>query len=285
MTDGASTNSSANSSTNLKIERPNPLRTWLIPGAIAVLAAGGAMAMQWQQLPEIVDKETNYQQFVQLEEVHLQLLARMPSLGFDNLIADWAFLRFLGYFGDAEAGNRTAYALNDDYFEPIVKRDPRFVDIYPFISAAISIELGNPELAGQYMERGIESLSPEVNPRGFLLLRYRALDQLLLEGDIPGTIATYERLAKWLDAISEPDGASSVRDGAAYLRNNPDSFLPRFWGWRYVWAQAIDDKVRQRAESELLELGAIKQEDANGNFQFVLPEEGELLQQRSPEGF
>ncbi|MBE9041164.1 hypothetical protein IQ235_10280 [Oscillatoriales cyanobacterium LEGE 11467] len=271
-------------SANLAGDRPSRVPTWLIPGAIGLLAALGTIAMQLKQVPKVIDRETNFQQFAQLEEVHLQLLAQMPSLGFDNLIADWAFLRFLGYFGDAEAGARTAYGLNDDYFEAIVKRDPRFMEIYPFLSAAISIEQGNPELAGEYMERGIASLTPEINPRGFLILRYRSLDQLLLEGDIPGTIATYERMADWLDAISELDGARSFREDAEYLRQNPDSLLPRFWGWRYVWAQAIDERVRQRAESELLELGALKQEDGNGNVQFVLPQEGELLQQRSPDG-
>ncbi|MDY6940767.1 MAG: hypothetical protein SWY16_24300 [Cyanobacteriota bacterium] len=260
-------------------------RTWLVPTVTAVLAALGAIVMQWEQLPKAIEKETNFQQFAQQEEVHLKLLAQLPSLGFDNLIANWAFLRFLGYFGDEEAGTRTAHALNDDYFETIVKRDPRFVDIYPFLSAAISIEQGNPELAGELMERGIASLTPEIDPRGFLVLRYRSLDQLLLQGDIPGTIATYERIAAWLDAIERPDSANSFRDGAEYLRNNPDSLLPRFWGWRFVWLQAVDEKVRQRAEEELLALGAVKQEDANGNANFVLTQETELLQQRSPDGF
>ena len=39
------------------------------------------------------------------------MLKNLPSFGFDNLIADWTFLKFLQYFGDDEARDVTGYDL------------------------------------------------------------------------------------------------------------------------------------------------------------------------------
>lgn len=256
-------------------ESANPDRTqhreWFIRGTIAITAAIVAATLQWRQLDRLAAAETDPERAQQQEQGSLKLLQRMPTLNYDNLLADWLFLRFLGYFGDDLARSQTGYDLTPDYFDPIVRLDPRFLEIYPFLSTGISYYLGNPELAGQYMERGIQALSPEVNPDGFAILRFRGLDQLLLEGDIPGTIETYYRIADWFDRIGKPDSAQQFRQGAEFLKQHPDSLQPRFWGWQEVYYNAVDRRVQDRAQRELLRLGAIKQEDSEGNIIFILP--------------
>ncbi|MGB3238210.1 MAG: hypothetical protein WBB29_07935 [Geitlerinemataceae cyanobacterium] len=244
--------------------------------AIVLVAAIVAGTLQWTQLDRLAAQADDPERAVQQERGKLTLLRRMPTLGYDNLLADWLFLRFLGYFGDELERSQTGYDLTPDYFEPIVRLDPRFLGIYPFLSMGISYYLGNPELAGQYMERGIKALSPEVNPDGYAILRFRGLDQLLLEGDIPGTIETYYRIADWFDRIGRPDSAQQFRDGAEFLAQNPDSIQPQLWGWQQVYYNAVDRRVQERAEQELLKLGAIKQEDANGNIGFVLPKPSKI---------
>jgi hypothetical protein len=246
-------------------------REWLIRGAIAATAAMVAGTLQWRQLDQLAAVAADPERVQQQEQGGLKLLQRMPTLNYDNLLADWLFLRFLGYFGDDLARSQTGYDLIPEYFDPIVRLDPRFLAIYPFLSTGISYYLGNPELAGQYMERGIQALSPEVNPDGFAILRFRGLDQLLLEGDIPGTIETYYRIADWFDRIDKPDSAQQFRQGAEFLKQHPESLQPRFWGWQEVYYNAVDRRVQERAEQELIQLGALKQEDDRGNVVFILP--------------
>jgi hypothetical protein len=248
-----------------------PRRDGFVRGAIALVAVIVAGTLQWTQLDRLEVEATNVDRAVQQEREGLELLQRMPTLNYDNLIADWSFLRFLGYFGDDLPRSQTGYDLIPEYFELIVRLDPRFLEIYPFLSTGISYYLGNPGLAGQYMERGIQALSPEVNPNGYTILRYRGLDQLLLEGDIPGTIETYYRIADWFDRIGALDAALQFRNGAEFLKQNPDSVQPQFWGWQEVYYHAVDHRVQERAKRELLGLGAIEKKDAQGNVGFILP--------------
>jgi hypothetical protein len=267
-----------NSTVTVVEERANPVNTdrrrdGFVVGAIALMAAIVAGTLQWIQFHRLAAEADDPARAAQQERGRLTLLRRMPTLSYDNLLADWIFLRFLGYFGDDLDRAQTGYDLTPDYFEPIVRLDPRFLEIYPFLSTGISYYLGNPELAGQYMERGIQALSPEVNPDGYAILRFRGLDQLLLEGDIPGTIKTYYRLADWFDRIGRPDSAQQFRNGAEFFKQQPDSIQPQFWGWQEVYYNAVDRRVQERAEQELLKLGALKQEDASGNVGFVLPKQ------------
>lgn len=250
--------------------RPSRREGWVL-GAIAAMAAIASGTLQWRQLDRLAQAEPSAERAARQERSGLKLLQRLPTLGYDNLMADWIFLRFLGYFGDDVARSQTGYNLIPDYFETIVRLDPQFLGIYPFLSTGISYYLGNPELAGKYMDRGIQSLSPEVNPNGFAILRFRGLDQLLLEGDIPGTIETYYRIAEWFERIGKPDSANQFRRGAQFLKQYPNSLQPRFWGWQEVYYNAVDRRVQERAEEELLKLGAIKQQDDRGNVRFSLP--------------
>lgn len=54
------------------------------------------------------------------------------------------------------------------------------------------------------MERGTKALSPQIHPRAYLVWRFMGLDQLLLLGDIPGAIRSYEMAANW--AAESPIG-------------------------------------------------------------------------------
>ena len=79
---------------------------------------------------------TNLNEEVESEKLRLNFLHKLPSLGFNNLVADWTFLNFLQYFGDDSARNKTGYSLSPEYFEVILDRDPYFVNAYLFLSAS-----------------------------------------------------------------------------------------------------------------------------------------------------
>ncbi|HSF76114.1 MAG TPA: hypothetical protein VLA84_20115 [Microcoleus sp.] len=214
------------------------------------------------------------QQEAQQEALRLKMLKTIPSFGFDNLIADWTFLKFLQYFGDDEAREVTGYNLSQDYFDIVTQRDPRWADIYLFLSTAISFYQGKPETAVKFIERGTRALavSPQLHSQSWIVWRTKGLDELLLLGDIPDSIRSHEMAADWVEGSPEgPELAPMFRATAEYLRRDPDSVPVRFMAWSTVYAQTTDKLVRQRAKQALVKLGAQVQKDKDGKESFILP--------------
>ena len=263
-------------------------QTWLsllLSGIIATAALAGVITIQSNRqlggisvikteglnpTPEI--SVASFKQSEQQEALRLKMLKALPSFGFDNLVADWTFIKFLQYFGDDEARNITGYSLSQDYFDIITRRDPRRVEIYPFLSVAVSFYQAKPEIAVQLMERGTSALSPQIDPQAWTVWRNKGLDELLLLGDIPESIQSHEKAADWVEGT--PSGkqlAPMFRATAEYLRRDPDSVQVRFYGWSMVYAQTKDKFVRQRAKEAFVKLGAQVQKDKDGNESFILP--------------
>ncbi|WP_071517042.1 hypothetical protein [Geitlerinema sp. PCC 9228] len=252
---------------------------WIAP-AIAAIAAGTIVAMQSEKMSQdnlSASQITPTQQERQIQ-LQLQVMKRMPTFGFDNLLADWVFLRYLQYFGNKEARRATGYQLNDNHFDLITQLDPRFVEIYPFLSNGISIYQAQPETSVRYINRGIEKLTPTMHPRAFLLWVYKAMDQLLLLGDIEGAIHSYQKAADWVEQSPNqkeyPGYAQSYRQRAQFLQKNPKSKQIRLMGWADVYSRAVrtkDKYTQQRALQEIRDLGAKIRTD-NGALEFYFPE-------------
>jgi hypothetical protein len=263
-------------------------RKWLsllVTGAIGVVALAGVVTIQLSgqfgstaavgqrgQKPLPAISATSFKQEVQQEGLRLKMLKTLPSFGFDNLIADWTFLKFLQYFGDEEARQVTGYNLSEDYFDIVTRRDPRWVDIYLFLSTAVSFYQGNPETAVKLIERGTNALSPQIHPQAWIVWRTKGLDELLLLGDLPESIRSHEMAAEWSEKT--PDGpklAPLFRATAEFLRRDPDSVPVRFNAWSTVYYQTTDKLVRLRAKQALVKLGAQVKKNQNGTEIFILP--------------
>lgn len=240
-------------------------------GAIALAALCGVVLMQQSRLDRAGLRSLSPQQAERQAALQIELMKRSPTLGFDNAIANWAFLRFIGYFGDYELRDLTGYELNDDYFDLLTRRDPRFMEAYLFISSAVSFMQAKPELGVELIARGTEVLSPEINPRSYLLWRYKGIDQLLLVNDIPGSIKSHEMAAEWVKGTPDEEFASIYAQTAEFLKSNPDNVSVRFWAWSEVYYSTVDKNVKARAEAELLKLGANKRVDEKGEIYFALP--------------
>ncbi|EGK90369.1 hypothetical protein D0A34_13810 [Microcoleus vaginatus PCC 9802] len=269
-------------------------RKWLsllVNGAIGLAALAGVVAMQSSgqlggmspvrvpgQKPVSAISAASFkqaaQQEAQQEALRLKMLKAVPGFGFDNLIADWTFLKFLQYFGDDEARDVTGYNLSQDYFDIVTQRDPRWADIYLFLSTAISFYQGKPETAVSFIERGTRALavSPQIHSQSWIVWRTKGLDELLLLGDIPDSIRSHEMAAEWVQGSPEGSNLAPVFLATAeYLRRDPDSVPVRFTAWSTVYAQTTDKLVRQRAKQALVKLGAQVQKDKDGNESFILP--------------
>ncbi|MGB3262351.1 MAG: hypothetical protein WBA89_00170 [Microcoleus sp.] len=257
----------------------------LANGIIGTAALAGVIAMQSiEQLggmpPVSVQNQkslsamsaASFKQAAQQEALRLKMLKTFPSFGFDNLIADWTFLKFLQYFGDDEARDVTGYNLSQDYFDIITRRDPKWADIYLFLSAAVSFYQGKPETAVKFIERGTSALSPQTHPQAWIVWRIKGIDELLLLGDIPDSIRSHEMAAEWVENTADgPKLAPIFRATADFLRRDPDSVPVRFTAWSTVYSQTTDKLVRQRAKQALVKLGAQVKKDKDGNESFILP--------------
>jgi hypothetical protein len=237
---------------------PKPIWSMLVTGAIGAIALVGVVLMQQVQLKRPSLWISDPQQAEQQESIRLQMLKQSPTFGFDNLIGDWAFLNFLQYYGDTPAREKTGYSLSPDYFDIITRRDPRFVDIYLFLSGTVSYQLGKPEQAIQLMDRGTAALSPQIHPKAFQVWRFKGLDQLLLLGDAPGSIKSHEMAAEWTKGTPDADLEPVFRQVAAFLHKDPNSIPVRLQSWATIYgqaAQAKDKQTQARAQQEIAKLG------------------------------
>lgn len=246
----------------------------LVNLGFAGVALAGIVLMQSDRLNRGALAAIDAQQAEQQEALRLNILKQAPTFSFNNLVSGWTFLNFLQYFGDDEARQKTGYDLNSEYFDVITRLDPRFAQSYLFLSNSVSHYQGNPQLAVEYMERGTKALSPQINPKSFIVWRYKGLDELLLLGDIPAAINSYEMAAQWTLGTPEAYLAPLFQQTADFLKQDPNSVPARFQSWLEVYLQAQnigDRRTQARAEQALLAMGAKKQMNDKGETNFVLP--------------
>ena len=257
----------------------------LVSGAIGAAALAGVVAMQSSgqlggvesqgEKPAPAISAASFKQSEQQEGLRLKTLKALPTFGFDNLVADWTFLKFLQYFGDDEARTVTGYRLSQDYFDIITRHDPKWVEIYPFLSIAVSFYQAKPEIAVKLMERGTSALSPQIDPQAWRVWRNKGLDELLLLGDTTESARSHDMAAQWVEGTPEGQKlAPMFRATANFLRRDPDSVPVRFAAWSTVYYQTTDKFVRLRAKQALVKLGAQVRKDKDGNESFILPARG-----------
>jgi hypothetical protein len=229
--------------------------------AIALICLGATVVLQLPKLHSLthtVNSPTEYFKEEEFERTQITLFKQLPSFSFNNLIADWAFLKFLQYFGDGLTRQKTGYSLAPEYFEVIVNRDPRFIKPYLFISAASSIYAGRPDRTVALMEEGLKSISPNNSPDSYLIWIYKAADELLFLGDTKAAQRSYEMAARWASIQNGPQSqqiAARARETAQFLASNPDSKRAQANSWAMVLVNAVDDRTRQLAIDRIEALG------------------------------
>lgn len=251
----------------------NPANSaWWKTMVIACMASVGIVLLQFYGLQRLNQGQIDPQAEEKQEALRLKLLKKTPTFGYDNLIADWTLLKFLQYFGDEVAREKTGYNLSQDYFDIVTKLDPQWVDIYLFLTNALSIYEGKPKVSVEYLTRGTNALSPEIDPKAWQLWRFKGIDQILFLGDTKGAIYSHEMAADWVAQTPDRDFASLFTDTAEFLKKDPDNKLIRINAWLWIYYQSPDEKVKERAKKELITLGAKVEEGMDGKIKFVLPE-------------
>ncbi|NES84626.1 MAG: hypothetical protein F6K10_26270 [Moorea sp. SIO2B7] len=248
---------------------------------IASMAAVGFL--QKPQLEAIKKENKEYSlsslnQELEAEQLKLKFFKQIPAFGFDNLLADWVFIKFLLYFGDDKAREMTGYQLSPDYFEVIINSDTRFQDMYLFLSTSISLYAAMPERSVALMEKGLQSLSPTIPPKAYYIWRYKGIDELLFLGDGEAAKKSFQKSAEWASDVYYSDQESKSvaelsRTTAEFLAENPDSKKALVAGWTMVLQKAVDERTRKTAIKRIEELGGKVIIDSEGQVRIQMPEE------------
>ncbi len=228
---------------------------------IFILAVGSLQVPQLNRLnkraktasPDALQKAVNS------EKIRLNLLQKTPDFGFNNLVSNWVFLKFLQYFGDDEARKLTGYNLNPKYFEIIIDRDPRFLGAYISLSNSISMYAALPEQSVVLMEKGLKSMSSQSPPRSYYVWRYKAIDELLFLGNAQAARKSFDKAAEWASTYSDQESknvATVSRKTAEFLARNPNSKLAQATAWIMVLSNTTDPLAQKIAISRLNRLGA-----------------------------
>lgn len=255
---------------------------WICPLLLIAICVGAITYLQSSRLSQLTSRNgermTNAeaQQQVNQTKANLKFLRELPSFGFDNLIAAWTLLQFHSYFGDLEARSKTGYSLSPEFFEIIVERDPRFVRSYIPLLTSVSMYAGLPERTDALLNKGLQSLSPEVDPQAYFVWRYKAVNELLLLGDSKAAKRSYEKAAEWAEISPDTESdeiANISRQTAHFLTKNPNSRRVQASAWLTVLGNAPDQPTRELAISRIQKLGGKVSISPQGEVRVQMPEQ------------
>lgn len=228
----------------------------LVTSLVTIVCLLALVGLQVPQLNQLITKSKTapleeLRREVAAEKLRLELIQKMPSLGFNNLIADWVLLSFVQYFGDDVARDRTGYELSSEYFEIIVDRDPHFLQSYLLLSTSVSLFAGEPEKSLSLMEKGLESLNPK-QPGSYYVWRYKGIDELLFLGDAKRAQKSFAMAAEWASQHTDAESeniASISRRTAEFLADDPDLTSAQEAAWAMVLVNALnanDERTRKQ---------------------------------------
>jgi hypothetical protein len=239
----------------------------------------GLIGMQSSKLNSLraVDKTLDplvLQRESQLRSNKLEIIKKAPKFGFNNLVANSTFVDFLGYFGNQDARNVNGYSLGFDYFDVILKQDPKFFLAYYYLSGTASGYMGDPGRSVSMMNESFKSIGLRSPEYSYYLWRLKATDELLFLGDAPAAEASMATASTWARQIGDEESLRVARisqKSADYLAKNPTSKQARFGAWAGILDTAIDNHARKLAVAKIRELGGKVELDAQGKIKLTPP--------------
>lgn len=195
------------------------------------------------------------------EKLSLKLFQKVPSLGFQNLLADWLYLKFIQYFGDSEAREKIGYSLSPEFFSQVVDRDPRFIDAIAKLDTATSIFNGNPQKSVDLLTKSLNQIPPQLLVTGirpYYIWVYKGINELLFLGDPEAAKKSYTMARNWTEKYTDQPSkriASRTAETIKFLEKNPKSKIPQIGAWSTILSNNPDPRTVKRAIQEISKLG------------------------------
>ncbi|UXE64406.1 MAG: hypothetical protein KA717_19160 [Woronichinia naegeliana WA131] len=223
--------------------------------------------------------QNNYLVQEKQEGSQLKLINTLPTLGFQNILADWLYLKFIQYFGDSNARETIGYSLSPQYFTQIANRDPRFVDALLKLDTATSLFAGYPDLSVSLLGKSINAITQNFKSPGtapYYLPIYKGVDELLFLGNPKAAADSNRQASAWAKNYKDSESQSvaiNTRQTANFLTQNPGSKIPQIGAWVLVLSNASDPRTVKRAIAEIKVLGGQITTKPDGNLAITVPPE------------
>jgi tetratricopeptide (TPR) repeat protein len=166
---------------------------------------------------------------------------RLVSLGFDQVIADYYWLAFIGYIGDTEKRKVDKYELADDYLELITDLDPQFVQAYWFTTFTVSGDQRNPSRAAEILDSGIRA-----NPNNWYLPFIAGINQYLYAHNELSAAKYYRMASKY------PDAPGWLERQANILETKTPRLIKEAYSWLNIYNSAEEERVREHAKERCI---------------------------------
>jgi hypothetical protein len=239
-----------------------------------MVGVGGLQFPRLQTMLKNQDSATTetLQKELSSEKQRLQLLQKLPSFGYANLMANWVYIQFLQYFGDDVARGKTDYSLSPEYFTVILDRDPRFLQAYLGLSTSTSMYAAMPQRAVELSEKGLKSLKPQVPKHSYYVWRYKGVDELLFLGDSQAAKTSFANASNWASTYTDANSQNVAyisRKTSEFISKNPNSKRAQIGAWTMVLNYQVDKRGRERAIQGIEALGGkvIAQPDGSNSIQ------------------
>ncbi len=169
--------------------------------------------------------------------------ARLVSLGYDQLVADFYWLAFISYIGDTAARANDHSAIADKYLDLITALDPYFVQPYWFCAFTVGAEQHRPLLANKIIQRGIKA-----NFDNWYLSYIAGINMYLYAHDEVAASKYYEAASKL------PGAPSWIARQAVLLRAKIPSTIKQINAWDSIYRAENSKLVKSKARDKLIAL-------------------------------
>jgi hypothetical protein len=168
-------------------------------------------------------------------------IAKMFSLGYDQLIADFYWLGFIQYIGDfkARTQDNCKYAYN--YLDLISTLDPKFAQPYWFAAFIVGAEMKEPSKADELINRGIQA------NKDMWEMPYIAGINQYLYNDNDINAAHYYRLA-----ATYPGAPKFLSKQAILFDSKIPSFIKRINTYYNIMGTTKDPLVKEQVARKLI---------------------------------
>lgn len=259
---------------------PRRFKELLFSTVFIIVSISGIVYIQSLSIPDKTDSTTSQDYGLQVENEKLKLTSfgKTPSLGFNNLMADWLYLQFIQYFGDNEAREKSGYSLVADYFEQIVEKDPLFTNAISRLDVAMSLFAGEPQESVSFLTHALKKqpIKFESSIPPYYLWRAKGNNELLFLGDAEAAKKSYRSSIKSAQAYDDDDSkriAEISEKSIEFLKTNPDSKFARIGAWINVLSNNPDQKTVRRVTEEIAALGGKVEVLGDGVIQIKMPQE------------
>ncbi len=238
-------------------------RQFLSAFLASLLCVLGVITLQFPRMQKMINRSdkislSELQREVSAEKIRLEILKKIPAFGYDNIFANAVFLSFFQYFGDDIARQKTGYHLSPEYFEIILKHDPRFRLAYLNLSTSTSMYAAMPEKSVQITERGLQHLRPFLPKQSYYIWRYKGIDELLFLGQSQAAKKSFQSAADWAKYYSDEESkaiAAMSQTTANFLASNPNSKTAQISAWAMILQNGVDEPTSKRVIQEIEKLG------------------------------